>query len=281
MFVVGVILLSLGIVAYRSEPPPPPYFYSIPLCGFGNKTKDTNTFTKWSSYALTFGQPICPKTPETTNIITFSIPKNVLDEGIMYQPVVYLTNNVKGNITFMHHIKGGGKTHSEMATFSSLAKTEFAYCGGKTIPIYREAPYNNTIEDKTDDYVEGEVLPGTLCNNTIKGCQYEIERSLNSYQLENPYDVTAMSDEGSDLTVQVSLESTERLSTIVIPDLFIEFKVSGLGVAQKKGLALMIVGGIMADLMPAALFFLLQHYYFRKPSPISDDVQGMIPLMEM
>ncbi|EFA81728.1 hypothetical protein PPL_05722 [Heterostelium album PN500] len=255
-------------IDYKSEPPPPPYVYSLSICPVADSNlKYPNRWVGEDVFNSTTQE--CQN--DKTTFQVFHIPKHILDEGVKYQPVFYVTNNVDGDLKYYHQV-GDQTIYSGVFNFAQLMREDFAYCGGKELAIYRDAPLDNL----DGDYIKGQ------CNSTKTGCVYEPARSLNSFQFPTPYDVVAIPEDGSRIQIEITMKSTEPVTTPITPDVFIEFRVAGLGPEQKKGLILMGIGGVMADLMPASLFFLLQRYYFKKPmSPVSDDLVGMIPLMEI
>jgi hypothetical protein len=46
-------------------------------------------------------------------------------------------------------------------------------------------------------------------------------------------------------------------TSISMPDVYIHYEVGGRGDEQDLGLILLAIGGLMADLMPAAIYFLV------------------------
>ena len=46
-------------------------------------------------------------------------------------------------------------------------------------------------------------------------------------------------------------------TSISMPDAYIHYEVGGRGAEQDLGLILLVIGGLMADLMPAAVYFLV------------------------
>jgi len=266
VFTAGIVLLILGFLHFRTNPPPPPYMWSLSVCSTGTKAS-------WVGWPIAQDSN-CVDASITGNISlpqVFHIPKNILDEGIPYEPVFYITNKVSGHIEISHKINDE-TIYSKSSSLSNLEKTSFAYAGGKNVHIYRDGP----LREEEGDYITWD------CQNTKTGCEYEPARSLDSYTFKSS-EYVHMSDipeSGSTLVVTVTLTADNTLSNIAYPEAYVEYKVSGRSPNQDIGLALMIIGAVFADLMPATLFFLLQRYYYKKRNEEDID-HGMIPLMDL
>ncbi|KYR02220.1 hypothetical protein DLAC_01040 [Tieghemostelium lacteum] len=268
LFIAGCLLLGFGYKQFRSEPPPPPYFWSLNLCKLRNET--------WVGYPLDAGD-ICP-TPEQMQELMeegqpqkFNIPSSIVGESIPYEPVFYITNNVYGSVEISHKLRGD-TIFTRSSSLTKLEKEEFAICGGKRIYVYRDGPQN----EEEGDYIDHD------CQNIKEGCEYEPARSLNAYSfLEATVHMTDIPEEGSQVILSVMLNANNA-SMIKLPEAYLEYKIAGRGPEQDAGLALMIVGAVFADLMPATAFFLLQKFYYEpKKREEEEDTKNMIPLMEL
>ncbi|KAF2071556.1 hypothetical protein CYY_007128 [Polysphondylium violaceum] len=249
VFTAGVVLLILGFLHFRTNPSPPPYMWSLSVCSNGTKGS-------WVGWPVAQDSTcIASNSTSFSKQQFFHIPKNILSEGIPYEPIFYITNKVSGHVEISHRINDE-IVYSKSSSFSSLEKTSFAYAGGKTVSIYRDGP----LREEEGDYST------TDCQNTKTGCLYEPARSLDSYNFRTS-EYVHMSDipeSGSSLVVTITLNAENIDSNIAYPEAYVEYKVSGRSPNQDIGLALMIIGAVFADLMPATLFFLLQRYYYQK-----------------
>ncbi|EGG18434.1 hypothetical protein DFA_03928 [Cavenderia fasciculata] len=249
VFTVGVILLVMGFIKYNSEPPPPPYMWSVDLCSTGkfNWVSDDNT------------NEVCRPMVEQT----FQVSYQILGESIPYEPVVYVTDKVEGEIR-ISHIVSGRMIYSVGGTLSSMEKEPYAIGGGQLVNVYR----NGSLDQTEGDYIT------ETCTNLETGCKYEPARSLHEYHLSSQtVHMEEIPGDGSEITVQLKLWTNS--TRITFPDVFIEYRVAGRGPVQDTGLILLIIGGLMADTMPAALFFLLQRYYYRQPQPANEDMAAL------
>eukprot|EP01132_Coremiostelium_polycephalum_P010102 gene10102-12391_t len=215
------------------------------------------------------GKTQCPPPQEVKQEAqVFLIPEHILGESIPYEPVFYVTNKISGEMTFMHKVDGKSIYSIITQPLINLDVEEYAYKGGQ-MKVFREGPLEN---------VEGEFIT-TTCNNETTGCIYEPETYLNAYTSNNnKIHMINLPTGGSTFHVSLKLQAGSS-SSLGTPEVFIQYKLAGRSPEQDKGLILLIIGGVFADLMPATLFFLLQKFYYQKKSV--DDLHGMIPLMEM
>ncbi|EGC38536.1 hypothetical protein DICPUDRAFT_75877 [Dictyostelium purpureum] len=285
LFVVGIVLLILGFLAYMSEPAPPAYIYSVNLCEDKPEIDPVTNLTLskiWVGYQLREDQDSCPTPLEFSNDQFFNVPKGVLGESVPYDIMVYSTNKVIGEEFQLSFYENAEKSYASFETtnkpFSLYPKVDFAICGGKQIKMYRDGPPNEDDGDLISNFED--------CKNTTSGCIYEPARSLSSYDLSEfkPIHLTDIPASGSKFKVsarlKIPIKDEGSNGKDFIPELYVEFKVGGRGPEQDKGLILLIIGGVLADTMPATLYFLLQKYHFKKQKNFEHDTTG-IPLMEM
>lgn len=241
VFAIGIILLGIGFFKFTAVNPPVQYMWSLTLCKVTNQSK-------WIGMELAHNEN-CPKdlTVKDGTPQTFLIPQNILMRSVPYEPVIYVTDKVKGTITFSHSIKEK-VIFDTSALLSGLEETRFAYCGGQELVVLRDGPL---------DYTDGEFLT-TDCENYVTGCIYEPARSLNKYAFDAvTIQLQEVPQEGSLLIVDSIILDAQARSKVEFPDAFIYYQVGGRGDTQDVGLILLVIGGILADLMPATLFFLI------------------------
>lgn len=240
VFIVGVVLLGVGFIKFTKPNPSVPYMWGLTLCRVDNTEK-------WVGVELNKSAEACPSPlPENGTPQYINIPAGVLKHGVPYSPVLYVTNKVEGTITFAHELNGEDIFYHS-ARLRALQVTHFAYCGGMELVILRDGPLNPCEGDyKTTD-----------CQNAVTGCQYEPARSLNGYHI-NGASVKSNSFSTEDSRLEIHSIILEASGTsISMPDAYIHYEVGTRGEEQDTGLILLVIGGIMADLMPAALYFLV------------------------
>eukprot|EP01111_Echinosteliopsis_oligospora_P012702 TRINITY_DN4385_c0_g1_i1.p1 TRINITY_DN4385_c0_g1~~TRINITY_DN4385_c0_g1_i1.p1 ORF type:complete len:286 (-),score=72.60 TRINITY_DN4385_c0_g1_i1:18-875(-) len=260
VFVAGVILLVIGFYMFTRVNKELPYMWSVNLCKIPQ-------LERWVGFPLLQNEK-CP-----TNLTshddglsqTFKIPDDILLQEVPYYPVIYITNKVKGNLKFTHKLNGK-QVYTTSARLSSLSETKFEVCGGKEIIIMRDGP----LSGAEGDYIT------TDCENQATGCQYEPGRSLNQYSFtddeyielpkhgETSASSPSLSDSSELIVDEIILEADA--TSIIMPDAYIKYRVGGIGKTQRTGLILLVVGGLMADIMPAILFFLLAKPHVPPPS---------------
>ncbi|KAN0033002.1 hypothetical protein ACTA71_011209 [Dictyostelium dimigraforme] len=275
VFFAGVVLLIVGFINYMSESTPPPYMWSLNLC------QSTTNKSHWVGYPVGVDSK-CP-VGELGNGVEqeFFVDKNILGESIPYSVMVYVTNKVNGSVWLNHfqgdevHVFGIFKTNLD-----TYAKTEFAFCGGKSMNIFRNGPLN---EDDGDYITE-------TCQDVNHGCIYEPARSLTSYDFRDGpggEQILHMKEIGdgsyfkasADLNIPIDATGSNKID--FVPEVYIEYRVAGRGPEQDMGLILLIIGGVLADLMPATLYFLLQKYYYKNDENKHNQEDTGIPLMEL
>eukprot|EP00026_Physarum_polycephalum_P014173 Phypoly_transcript_14658.p1 GENE.Phypoly_transcript_14658~~Phypoly_transcript_14658.p1 ORF type:complete len:290 (+),score=20.77 Phypoly_transcript_14658:131-871(+) len=234
----GVILLVVGFVKFNRSYPPVPYFWSITLCR-------VNGTEKWVGMELDSRQE-CPPNVKESEPQTIKIPPGILIASVPYIPVIYVTNKVHGTLEFTHVVDGVVEFAS-VARLASLEVTKFEYCGGMELVVLRDGPLLG----------EGDYIT-TDCENYVAGCQYEPGRSLNGYRFDNVKYVKLdnIPPEGSELRIDAIMLEADHTS-IIMPDAYISYEVGGRGDEQDLGLILLVIGALMADLMPAAIYFLV------------------------
>ncbi|KAK5574537.1 hypothetical protein RB653_009790 [Dictyostelium firmibasis] len=273
VFIVGVVLLIVGFINYMSESTPPPYMWSLSLCQLEDKNQ-------WVGYPIGVGDK-CPEDYVGEGAEQeFIVNKNVLGESIPYSVMVYITNKVNGSV-WLNHYQGDTHVFGIFKTdLDTYPKTEFAYCGGKTMTIFRNGPLN---EDDGDYITE-------TCQDSNSGCVYEPARSLTSYDLKDGpggEQILHMKEvkEGSyfrvSAVINIPSDATGSNKNDFVPEVYIEYRVAGRGPEQDMGLILLIIGGVLADLMPATLYFLLQKYYYKNDENSHNQEDIGIPLMEL
>jgi len=238
IFTTGIVLLLVGYIKFSEPNDSVPYMWSITLCR-------VNGTEKWVGMELSSRQE-CPQVlPETGQPQYIRIPAGVLLSSVPYDPVIYVTNKVTGTISFSHSMEG--EVHfSTSARLSSLEVKKFAFCGGMELVVLRDGPLTGE-----GDYVT------TDCQNYVTGCQYEPGRSLNGYKFDGvKVELESIPSEGSQLVID-SIILEAAATSISMPDAYIHYEVGGRGPDQDVGLILLIIGGVMADLMPAAVYFLV------------------------
>jgi len=242
VFVLGIALLLLGFFMYREDSPAVPYMWSLTLC----KVEGAE---KWIGMELGVDDH-CPTnlTLKDGTPQSFHIPPGVLIASVPYDPVIYVTNKVKGTVTFSHKM-ANQVLFSTPALLSNLEETKFALCGGMELLVFRDGP----IEGAEGDYVT------TDCANKATGCIYEPGRSMNKYAFDSvTVELVDIPEDGSYLMVDsIILEADLPRSPIIMPDAYIHYEVAGKGNSQQTGMFLMAFGAILADLMPATLYFLI------------------------
>lgn len=245
VFIVGVVLLGVGFIKFTRPNPSVPYMWSLTLCRVDNTEK-------WVGVELnkTAGEGVnattCPSPlPENGTPQYINIPAGVLKAGVPYSPVLYVTNKVEGTITFAHEMNNEDIFYHS-ARLRALEVQHFAYCGGMELVILRDGPLWGEGDYKTTD-----------CQNAATGCQYEPARSLNGYHINGAtVKSNSFGSEDSRLEIHSIILEASRTS-ISMPDAYIHYEVGTRGEEQNTGLILLVIGGIMADLMPAALYFLV------------------------
>jgi len=237
VFAAGVVLLIVGFVKFNSPNPSVPYMWGVTLCRI-------NGTEKWVGMELSTDSACPTVLPDNGQPQQIYIPPGVLVSSVPYSPVIYVTNKVAGTISFSHTVNNE-TAFSTSARLSSLEVNKFAYCGGMELVVLRDGPLIG----------EGDYIT-TTCQNTATGCQYEPGRSLNGYHFSGVTVKLTGIQGGSHLVIDsIKLEASS--TSITMPDAYIHYEVGGRGEEQDTGLILLVIGGIMADLMPAALYFLI------------------------
>ncbi|KAM9979540.1 hypothetical protein ACTFIY_008799 [Dictyostelium cf. discoideum] len=273
VFIVGVVLLIVGFLNYMSESTPPPYMWSLNLC-------PSTVKNQWVGFPVGVNSKCEEIIAGEGAEQTFIVNKNVLGESIPYSVMVYVTNKVNGSV-WLNHFQGEDHVFGIFKTdLDTYTKTEFAYCGGKSMTIFRDGPIN---EDDGDYVTE-------TCQDVKHGCIYEPARSLTSYDLRDGpggEQILHMKEvgEGSyfkvSAVVNIPTNATGSNNVDFVPEVYIEYRVAGRGPEQDMGLILLIIGGVLADLMPATLYFLLQKYYYKNDENKHNHEDIGIPLMEL
>eukprot|EP01105_Mastigella_eilhardi_P024051 TRINITY_DN6187_c0_g1_i1.p1 TRINITY_DN6187_c0_g1~~TRINITY_DN6187_c0_g1_i1.p1 ORF type:complete len:342 (-),score=83.58 TRINITY_DN6187_c0_g1_i1:33-1058(-) len=186
--------------------------------------------------------------------VSFAIPARVLTPGQRYTPCVHVSHGATGHIVFAQYDAVDGAPTQELvlsvpdphAALHEVTVTALAVTGGTTVTAVTTA--NASIPGAND----------TDCTDVDVGCQYELVRSLDQHTM-NAGTVNFQSSGERYLVVNEALFQQPDVCGCLEPDLMIGFVTSGTTGTGTLGLLLVALGILVADFMPASLYFLYCH----------------------